>query len=114
MLMYYVGTIPFSPTDIRHYGKKGMKWHNHVYAYDKPVIVRQVSSRGTYQHTFQNGQVQIDARSGTATPIQANGSPPSQTSDKDKKKKKKRTNRKKAQGLIAQNYATSYASIIRK
>lgn len=29
--MYYIGTIPAIETDIRHYGRIGMKWYQHIY-----------------------------------------------------------------------------------
>ena len=67
--MYYVGAIPAVETDIRHYGRLGMKWYQHIYTNPdgSPKEDKEVNDNiNTINKSIQSGSNSIRSASNLA------------------------------------------------
>ena len=55
-MRYYVGNIAYGQDDIRHYGRLGMKWGQHIFTNDADTLLKNAPGLGKSQSTaFREG-----------------------------------------------------------
>lgn len=56
-MTYYVGAIPYSVNDVAHYGRRGMKWGQHIFGDEKKSAAAASAGKSAYNVIRESSEV---------------------------------------------------------